>query len=506
MRMRLRVAMSTALLVLISVGCSGEGSGGEGGEPEADVAVTFAIGQEPPGLDPQARDDGFARAVNANVYEGLLDRTPTGELIPSLATVLPERVADDRWQFQLREDVEFHNGEPFNADAVVESVRRILDPELASEQLSFFTSILGAEKVDEFTVDIITDGPDSVLPARMYWMVMVPPNASSQVGFDRNPVGTGPYAFAEWVQGDHITIERNDAYWGENPSNIDVVTYRFVPEGGTRVAGVLSGEFDLITNLFPEDMATVPKFAAVEGLEHPFISLDAMSGPTKDVRVRQALNYAVDKESLASELFGGFAQVDTCQILSPSWLGYNESLEPYPYDPDLARELIKEAGAEGATIELVGTAGRWLKDQETINAVANFWREVGLEVDIQMLPFGEYNTRGFHGGVNPPMAMYRSSSNELLDADRSLSAYYEAGGIAATNDSEEAAGAIQTARQEADPAVREELYAEATRIGCEEAFHVFLLNNQDVYGMSETFDWSPRVDARLYVKEMKVER
>lgn len=491
------------LALLSVVGVVAAACGG-GGTAEG-TSITIAIGSEPTTLDPQARDDGGERAVNDNIYETLLARTPEGELVPGLAAEMPEQIDETTWQIKLRDGISFHNGEPFNAEAVVASFERILDEEFASEQLSFIATITGAEAVDDLTVNITTDGPDPILPARLYWTPkIVPPEASAQPDFADNPVGTGPYRFVEWVKGDHVTIEANPDYWGDPPS-IETVTYNFVEEPGTRLSGLLAGEFDLITNLSPEDVDRAPKAASVRGLEHPVIILDATSaaGVTSDVRVRQALNYAVDKEALANDLFGGFAVVDDGQILSPSFFGYSDGTEPYPYDPDRARDLIREAGAEGQTIELVGTAGRWLKDRETVEAVAAFWEEVGLNVDVQIFEFDEYLNRLFDQD-NRPDAIYVSSSNELLDADRQFSAYYQQDGIGDSNEDAELDALVDQARTETDVDARQELYEQAVQRARDQAYFVFLINNEDIYGMSERLTWEPRVDAKLIVSEMSV--
>ncbi|HXF35805.1 MAG TPA: ABC transporter substrate-binding protein [Actinomycetota bacterium] len=489
-------------LFALAVACD-VGDGPSGGAAGPAREITIAIGGEPTTLDPQLRDDGLERAVNDNIYETLLARRPDGTLVPGLASSMPTQVDERTWRFSLREGVSFHNGEAFDADAVVHSVERIVDPDFGSEQYgSFFGTIVGAEKVDAYTVDILTSGPDPVLPSRMYWLKIVPPEASQEPTFAEQPVGTGPYRFVEWVRGERITLEASPDHW-EGAPPIERVTFRFAEDPSTRVSGLLAGEFDLITNLLPEDADTVPKAAAVRGLEHPTVILNAMGGITADLRVRQALNLAVDKEALAEELFAGNATVDDCQLLSPSWFGYNPDLEPYPYDPDRARQLLEEAGVVGEQIELIGEEGRWLKDRETIEAVAGYWREVGLDVRVRIFDFNEYLNRLFDRETRPD-SVFVVSSNELLDADRTLSGEYHMDGIEASNDDARLAALIDEARSETDPERRQELYAEATRIACEQAYFLFLLNINDTYGMSERLVWEPRVDAKLLVKEMRL--
>lgn len=464
--------------------------------------ITIAIGSEPTTLDPQARDDGGERAVNDNIFETLMARTPDGTLVPGLAGAEPTQVDDTTWEFVLREGITFHNGEPFDSAAVVHSVNRIVDPEFNSEQSSFFATITGAEAVDPLTVRITTNGPDPILPSRMYWMKMVPPVYSETEEFASAPVGTGPYVFDSWQRGSALTLVANPDYWGEAPS-IERVNYRFVGEAGTRLAGLLSGQYDLITNLQPEFVDQVPQAANVAGLELPIVILSAISGPTQDVRVRQALNYAVDKEVLAERLYEGYAQVSHGQLLAPTYFGYNDEVQGYPYDPERARALLEEAGAVGVEIELIGTAGRWLNDRDLVEVIAGFWQEVGVVPNVRIFEFNEYLNRLFDRETRGD-AIFVVSSNELLDADRPFSAYYHMGGIGASNQDAEMAAMIEQARTETDVAAREALYHRIVQHSFDQAYFLWLLNIEDVYGMSERLVWTPRVDAKLLVSEMSV--
>jgi peptide/nickel transport system substrate-binding protein len=462
--------------------------------------VTIALGSEPTTLDPQLREDGGERAVNDNIYETLMARTPKGDLVPGLAAAPPTLVDSQTWEVKLRPGIKFHNGEPFDAAAVVFSVKRIIDPKFNSEQISFFETIKDAKKVDDLTVRIITNGPDPILLSRLYWMKMVPPGHSHDAKFAEKPIGTGPYRFVEWKRGQTITLQINDDYWDKAPT-IKKVKYRFVEEPGTRLAGLMAGEFDVITNLLPEFTQQVPQAIHILGLEHPIIILNADGGPTKDVRVRQALNYAVDKEALAEGLFEGFAQVAQGQLLSPSFFGFNQKVGPYPYDPAKAKALLKEAGAVGRTVELIGTAGRWLKDREVVEAVAAYWDAVGIKSKVRIFEFNEYLNRLFDRKTRGD-AIFVVSSNELLDADKSFSAYYRAGGIGSSNSNKQLAALIENARSETDVAQRSAMYHRAVKRAHDQAYFVWLLNIEDVYGVSARIDWSARVDAKILVKEM----
>ena len=486
----LPVLILCCLLLVIPVSALAEG-------------ITIALGSEPTTLDPQLREVGGERAVNDNIYETLMIRTPDGKLMPGLAAEVPVLVDTQTWQVKLRPGIKFHNGEPFNDTAVIFSIKRLIDPEFNSEQISFFNTIKDAVKVDDLTVAVKTDGPDPILLSRLYWMKMVPPAYSKDAKFAEVPVGTGPYKFTSWKRGQNIVLEHNDMYWGKQPS-IKKVTYRFVEEPGTRLAGLMAGEFDVITNLLPEFTQQVPQAINILGLEHPIIILNADGGPTKDVRVRQALNYAVDKQALAEGLFEGYAQIAEGQLLSPSFFGYNPDVKAYPYDPEKAKSLLKEAGAQGVTVELIGTAGRWLKDREVVEAVASYWDAVGVKAKVRIFEFNEYLNRLFDRKTRGD-GIFVVSSNELLDADKSFSAYYKSGGIGSSNTDQALAALIDQARSETDPDKRQSLYHQAVKQAYDQAYFLWLLNIEDIYGLSKRLQWKGRVDAKILVSEMELQ-
>jgi peptide/nickel transport system substrate-binding protein len=478
---------------------------GEASAPAEGASITIALGSEPTSLDPHLVDDGGERAVNDNIYETLLARTPDGELIPSLATALPTQVDDLTWEFTLRDDVTFHDGTPFNADSVVATIDRMIALIAAenTDNNGFYSTITGAEKVDDFTVRIMTGEPDGVMPARMYWLKMVTPADAAKDDLSDAPNGTGPYTFVARETGVSIQLAANPDYWGDAPA-IGTVNYEFVAEGGTRLAGLKSGEFDLITNLPPQDVEQAPQPANIQGQENPIIILDVDDGITADENVRLALNLAVDKQAIADQVYGGFAQVVNGQLLSPTILGHNPDLTPIPYDPDQAKQLIEDAGVAGQTITLVGeSSGRWLNDRELVEAVASYWTEAGLTVDLQTPEFGGYLDVLFDR-TNRADAIFVSSSNDILDPSRQLNTYYAMDGVGSSNTNAELADLVHQGQSTLDPAERETIYQEAVKIAYDGAYFTFLVSNEDLYGMSERMQWTPRVDSKLLVKEMSV--
>ena len=468
--------------------------------PEEPTAITLGFGTEPTSLDPQLVDQLAMFNIAENIFEKLLTRDAEGALVPGLATDLGTSLDDTTWQFTLREGVSFHNGEPFNADAVVHSVNRILNPDLASELTGQVQSILGAEKVDEYTVNILTDGPDPILPARLAaYLYIVPPEASASEDFGSNPVGTGPYVFTEWVRGQSVSLEANDNYWNGRPS-VDQATVLFFEEYGTRLAALLAGEVDLMLDLQPDDLERAAQsFLTPEGLKQFVVILNAQAGsPIEDVRIRQALNYAVDKEAIANDLFQGTASPLQGQMLNANWFGFNSSIEPYPYDPDMARSLLEDAGAVGMSIQLYGVEGNSIFDRETTEVVAGYWNAVGLETEIIIPEFSEYIDR-LIDRESRPTTMFVPHDNFIQDADRTYSSYYHGDGCCGSMDVDETSAQIDEARTELDLDRRQELYEAVGQRGFDDAWYVYLVTVKNIYGATDRVVWSPRADGLIHI-------
>lgn len=465
--------------------------------------LTIVVTGDPTTLDPQVTGEGNERAVNDNIYETLLTTDPEMNLVPLLATGY-EQVDPTTWQFKLREGVKFQNGEPFNADAVVFSIKRIIDPEFNSEMLSFFPTISDVVKVDDTTVNVITSDPDPILPSRLYWVRIVPPQyaQADPDKFANNPVGTGPYRFVKWEKAVRVTLEANPDYWGGAPS-IDIVHIRLIQEGSTRQAALQAGEVDLITGLSPEHVEQVPVAVHTPGLEFPIIRLNTKEGLLADVRIRQAINYAVDKEAIAEALFGGYAVVADGQMLTSDHFGYNPNVKAYPYDPEKAKELLKEADYNGEEIILVGTAGRWLKDKELIETVANQLNEVGLNVKVSINEWGKF-LDALLAEENKPQMIFVSHDNPLMDADLTFASYYECGARLSSYCNEEVTKMIIEGRTEIDVAKREAIYHEVVQTVRDDAAFLFLVNFENIYGLSERVEWTPRRNDRLLYATMSL--
>ena len=503
MRKRGTIAALTLPVLLVVSACSSSASSGTSktGKVVQGASVTLTINGEPTTLDPQARDDGNLRDVANNIYDRLVDRSPDGtKLLPALATDLPKQVNPTTWEFTLRTGVKFTDGEPFDATAAAYSINRIINPKFNSELLSSVSTIVSAKAVAPTTLDVVTKAPDPILPSRMYFIAMMAPNAQNPA---QTPVGTGPYELQSWAHGDHITLKANPAYWGTKPS-VTTVTFNYPEESGTRLAQLLSNKTDLVTNLQPNDAHSAPQLLKAPGDNHSLMILNAESGVTADVRVRQAMNYAVNTPLLAKSIFDGFATADSCQIMSPSWFGYNPDLKPFGYDLNKAKQLINDAGASGKTITMVADAsGRWPADRDLAQAIAQAWRDAGLKVNLQLLQFNQYLDKLFNQPTRPD-AIILYHDNALFDADRTVSTYYEHGGSGASNNNPQITALADSARSELDSSKRLDDYKQIMSIGCDQALFYFGLHVQDLYGASKRLSWTPRDDSEIHVKDMTV--
>lgn len=495
------------VMALLGAACSSDDGGDSSGASSAEeTTVTIALAADPATLDPLFADDGSERSVSDNIYEMLLERNgQTGEMEPRLAAELPENIDENTWRFTLREGIEYTNGEPFNADSVVATIEHLLDPDYASEQLGFYEGISGAEKVDDYTVDIKTEAFDPVLPARMSFMKIAPAEYLSDPDFATNPVGTGPYKFESRTPGEEVVLVANPDYWDGAPE-IDRVVLRTIEDENARLSALKSGEVQLVTNLPPDFAEEVPQFLHVPGAENVNVRLNNQEPDaiTADVRVRRALNLAIDREAIADELFSGYASPLNCSTIPPAAFGYNPNLTGYPYDPEEAKRLLEEAGVAGETITFISTPGRWLKGNEVGEFIASEWEAAGLKVDLQFLEWEKYLDAIF-AEQNKPPALYHSSSNDLLDADRQIASYYDSDSGLAAYQNDRVDELADAARKEPDEEVRLGMYEELTQIACDDAAFVFVVNVEDTYGAAAELSWTPRSDQRLFVKEMSLE-
>lgn len=363
--------------------------------------LTASLTTFPNSLDiPQAAERN-ASTAGWHLFDSLVWLDGQGVAQPALAT--DWTVSDDGtvYTFNLRDDVTFHNGEPFNADAVVFSWERA-----ANSTFEYFYQWTFAESVvalDDYTVQITLSEPTPTFLSIMAdnWAI-VPPGYLAEVGeegFAEHPVGTGPFMFVEWVKGDRIEMEANPNYFGEPGPLVQTLVFRPIPESSTRVAAVQTGEIDIAKRLSAEEAQSLLGAEGVKVVSYPadrvyyiaFNNLTTGVGlPTEDPNVRIAMNMAVDRQAIVDALFNGQARLST-SFVTPSNFGFNPDIEAFPYDPDRARELLAEAGyPNGFDIEFRCPIGAYTNFEQVCEAVQGFLSDVGINANLELMESGQY--------------------------------------------------------------------------------------------------------------------
>lgn len=456
-------------------------------------------------LDPTQNRETPTFNVLFNLFDALIFKNPDGTFAPALAESW--RAVDDiTWEFKLRDGVTFHNGEPLTAAAVEYSVNRILDPDANSPIRGGFTFIEEVEVTGDLELVIHTNAPTPLAEAYFSELFIVPPAYYEEVGpaaFAASPVGTGPFAFVDWTRDVSLRLTANPDYWRGAPS-VPAVTFQPVPEAITRFSSLSAGEADIITQVPPSLTASVEsahgaRLETVDAARVIYLGINTLSAneALTDARVRQALNYAVDKNGIVDGIFGGLA-TPTTGLLTEIDFGYNPNVEPFPYDPERARELLEEAGyGSGLELTLGTPSGRYVNDVQVAQAVAAQLQDVGVSVDVAVREYGAFTGELFSGTA--PDLFLIGWGNAPLDADFIYWPLLYTGELLSFFSNAELDALLEVGHTSVDRAAREAAYADAAELIHEEAPMVFLYKQKDAYGVSDRLEWEPRADEFIWL-------
>jgi ABC-type transport system substrate-binding protein len=346
-------------------------------------------------MDPANTGGVPTSAAELLIYNALVRNTPEQTIKADLATSWTAE--DDTWTFKLRQGVKFHDGTPFNAAAVKYTFDRYLvNAEKVRRAGDFQPYLDSVTVVDESTVQFRTKGIDAFFLTRLAQEVgMVSPTAHAKLGKEylKAPVGTGPFKFKEWVPGVSFTAVRNDDYWGDK-AYLDQVIMRPIPEAATRAIALETGEVHLATPITPEQMGRLQTNSKIKLVSRAttlnlMFGLNNVKKPFDDIRVRQALNYAIDRDAIVKNVYSGLAEAMQGAI-TKSTLGY-APVEGYAYDPAKAKQILADAGLpNGFTASMTGTKGRYFKDFELMQAVQQYLKAVGVTTNIEIVEWARY--------------------------------------------------------------------------------------------------------------------
>ncbi len=371
----------------------------------AETGVRVAVPALPPG-----QGNPYTLAFTPGVYtwEAVFDKLTgfdaEGDLVPRLALSW-EQVEPRRWRFRLRGSVFFHDGSMLSAGDVVHSIRTVLNDPASAAITTGIWKLQGAEAVDPLTVDILTSSPNLHLPRELSGVYITPRGAWERLGredFARAPVGTGPFAVTAWEPG-RVVLSRAAQAW--RPASVDRLELVQMPETAARLQALLSGQLDVAIDLGPDDAPLVESrggrmdrdsLGAVFALV--FLLEQNPDSPLADVRVRRALNHAVDVEAIIAALLGG-ASVRAGQTAVRESVGHDPALEPFAHDDALARALLAEAGyPDGFAFTLTAAIGAGANDAAVFQAVASELAGVGVEMEIRTVPVATLTRLAFEGG------------------------------------------------------------------------------------------------------------
>lgn len=363
-------------------------------------------------LDPHRATTAPEVWVYNNIYETLVLLDEDMNVQPALAESW-ELVEEDRMRFYLKEGVSFHDDTPFNAEAVRFTIERAVNPDFPARGVAWLGPVIGAEVVDDMTVDVITDGPFGPLLnhlSMVFVVGIVSPTAVELHGEDygRHPVGTGPFKFENWVTNQAITLVRNDDYHGE-PAFLDRVEFRVIPEEGARMLSFYTGDLDMLLRAAPAELPMLREDPSVtvhdaDGLRVFYLGFNTSLAPTDDPTIRRALAHMVDVASINAFIVED-AMVEARSVIAPAVFGFRETGMPelYEYDLDTASELLAEAGytqnAQGQYVDASGSPltvtywasqGRDMKDREVSEAILAQLTQAGINVNFIQREWGAY--------------------------------------------------------------------------------------------------------------------
>ena len=370
-------------------------------------------------LDPHSQDHTTTSAILQHAYEGLTRYNEQWEIEPCLATKWTT-ISPTQVRFELRKGVKFHDGSPFTADDVVFSFDRVRQPQ-GTMQI-YVTGIKEIRKVDDFTVDLILDSPQPILlrnlvDFRIMSKAWSEKNRATQMAdykakdenyASRHAAGTGPYEITSWQPDQKVSMVINKGWWDKNKGNITEVSYIPIKSDPTRVAALTSGDVDLLTDVPTQDVGALKADAKLKSIDGPetrtiFFAMDLGSdelrgasvkgkNPFKDVRVREALSLAIDREAIKRSIMRGLS-VPAALMVAPGVHGYDAALDK-PRAPDIAKakKLLADAGyPSGFEVPLNCPNNRYVNDEKVCLAVVSMWSKIGITARLTAQPMSQHS-------------------------------------------------------------------------------------------------------------------
>lgn len=517
MKKNIRNALALCLAVLMMAtmlaGCSGGASSSTPASASASAAsgtssndsttLTLAINADILTTDPQALNNGTTTSVLYNVFSNLVKYDDAGEIVMDLAEsyeLLEDQVT---WEFKIREDAVFHDGTPVTAEDVAWSLTRVMTDESSSDYMNF-SPLAEAVAVDDYTVHVVSDDPYPImLQLLCKGGAAVLPKAYFEENGEEvwlaNPIGSGPYQLTEYVKDDHVTLVPFADYYGEQNPDWEEVIFRVVPESSTRVGELIAGNVDAVNMVIPTEWERVNGNEGTAVVNGPStrvyqLALKTDKGPTADLRVRQAIDLAIDDQTIVDTILQGAGTPMLTRV--PSGVnGCNEDLVgKYNYDPERAKELLAEAGyPDGFSMKIEAPTGRYTMDAEISQAIVAMLSQVGITVDLQLLESSAYsNVFSAHSAEDGFMTCFGLG---FFDASYGMIGYFGVNTSGESNwNNQEYIDMYYEAEFNMNEEERTQLFQEMQQMVADEVPYAIICQIDNSYGVKDSITMTPRLD------------
>lgn len=501
-----RAVAAAGAVTLLLTGCSVANS--EESSPQDAVRIILPV--EPPTLEPcHAASTATGVVVRSNITEPLIERDPSsGELRPLLASSW-EPTGEKEWTFTLREGVTFQDGTAFNAQAAAHSINRVLTSSLSC---SAKTQMFGNAKVEvqvvgDKTVKVTSETADPLMPLRISYVEMVPASTDVNTAVVQ-PVGTGPYKIKQWDAGTKLVLERNDTYWGDAPT-FAAAEYQWRAESTVRAAMITSGEADIAMALSPDD-GLGELGIAYPNNETVALRLGGEIAPLDDIRIRQAIAYAIDRDGIAKSLYPGIGK-PAADLIPPGTVGSTPDKKPFAFDLDKAKQLVADAKADGVPVDLpitlVGRNAQFPKVSELAQVLRDELAQVGLNVQLRMVETATHQQYQRRPGVTDQgaIALLVQHGNQSGDASFTTNSNFTTTAVNGAMGTAEFDAMIQAAAAKSGDE-RQKAYQDIFKFH-DDKINQFapIMHMSSVIGKAESVDYTPNAASgdELHVADIK---
>ena len=495
--------------MLAASGCGGGGSSTPAAKSGGEKKLTFANTTDISSMDPRNANSTAMANILAYVYNGLVKVDPQGKVLPDLAESY-KQTDDTTWEFTLRKGITFHDGSALTSDDVKYTLDTIANKDKKFRLRTDF-AFMKVEVIDPLHFRIKTDTPYAGFPLRLSYVKIVPKAYVEKVGdakFAKKPIGTGPYTFVDWKKGDRLTMKAYEKYFGGAPK-IKEVVFRIIPEAASRIAALESGEVDIAATIPTSEVKRLKDKKNVKVVGGPttrvvFIGMNMrINDALKNEKVRQAINYAVDKQAIIKGVLDGYAtQVAT--ISTPQYEGFDQSVQPYEYNPEKAKQLLAEAGyGTGLSFDFSATNAT-MNGVDVVQAIAAQLEKVGIKCNVIQEEPNQQRDKLTSGKVAPLYINGVGGPYSNLDLVAKL------GFSTGERYSSFSDKAFDDLRMKAittmDDKTRIKLDSDLQKMAKEKAPAIFLWQQQVLYAYNSdrVLNWEPRVDEMVVVTDSDV--